>query len=72
MIKRLTIFFLMLMSIVTQAQEATPSMGDTFRSEGKIYVVIAVMAIVFLSVIVYLLMMERRLKKLEDQIKDNK
>lgn len=73
MIKKLVILFLMLASFYTQAQEATtPAMADNFRQEGKIYVVIAVMAIIFLSIIVYLLMIERRLKKLEEEINNKK
>lgn len=74
MIKKLVLFFLVFVSLVSNAQEtmAEPSMADTFRSEGKIYVVIAVMATVFLAVLVYLIMIERRLKKLEEDIKNKK
>lgn len=73
MIKKLGILLLLLISVSSEAQEATaPTMADNFRQEGKIYVVIAVMAIVFLSVIVYLLMIEKRLKRLEDQINTKK
>ncbi len=71
MIKRLSILFFMVVSFCAQAQEITePTMADNFRQEGKIYVVIAVMAIVFLSVVVYLLMLERKLKKLEEEFKN--
>ena len=73
MIKKGSIFFLMLVSFFAQAQEAvTPTMADNFRQEGKIYVVITVLAIVFISVVVYLLMIERRLKKLEEEINNKK
>lgn len=46
-----------------------PQMADVFRSEGKIYVVIAVLAIVFLSLIVYLIYIDHKLKKLETKVK---
>jgi CcmD family protein len=45
------------------AQPAT--MADTFRSSGKIYVVIAIIAIIFTGLAIYLFSMDRRLKKLE-------
>lgn len=41
-------------------------MADLFRSEGKIYVVIAVLGIVFFGLAAYLIWMDRRLKKLEE------
>ncbi len=42
-------------------------MADTMRSSGKIYVVIATIAIVFVGLAVFLFAIERRVKKLEDQ-----
>jgi hypothetical protein len=50
-----------------EAVNSNPQMADTFRSEGKIYVVITVMAMVFLACVAYLIIIERRLKKLEDK-----
>ena len=49
------------------AQEATvePQMADTFRSEGKIYVVIAVISIIFMCLIGYLVYIDIKLRKLE-------
>lgn len=46
---------------------AGPEMADTFRSEGKIYVVIAVLAIVFTCIIGYLIYIDVKLKKLENK-----
>ena len=40
-------------------------MADLFRAEGKIYVVLAVLGIVFVGLVAYLVWMERRIKKLE-------
>jgi hypothetical protein len=65
------IYFLLslfLSCLSSSAQEA--QMADTFRSEGKIYVVISVLTIVFVSVLIILLYMERRLTKLEKEIKE--
>jgi heme/copper-type cytochrome/quinol oxidase subunit 2 len=59
-------------SLLSQAQQmglsAEPQMADTFREEGKIYVVIAVIALIFLSLIGFLIYIERKLKKMEEKI----
>lgn len=43
-------------------------MADTFRSEGKIYVLLAVVLIILLGVFVYLFRLDKKIKKLEDDI----
>jgi uncharacterized transporter YbjL len=52
-----------------RAQEITtsPDMADAFRRDGKIYVVIAVMAIIFICLIGYLVYIDIKLKKLENK-----
>ncbi|REJ82548.1 MAG: CcmD family protein [Bacteroidetes bacterium] len=40
-------------------------MADRMRSEGKIYVVVAVLSIIFIGILAYLLLIENKLKKLE-------
>lgn len=47
-----------------------PEMADALRADGKIYVVIAVLAVIFLALVVFLIVLERRLKNLEDKIKE--
>lgn len=42
-------------------------MADQFRQDGKIYVVIGVILILLIGFFVYLWMMDRRVKKLEDK-----
>ena len=41
------------------------------RSMGKMYVVVAVIAAIFLGIVVYLIRLDRKLTKLEDQIKNH-
>jgi CcmD family protein len=54
-------------------QEAhQPVMADAFYKEGKVYVVVVVLAIVLLGMIVYLFSMDRKLKKLEEELKNKK
>ncbi|MEK9829866.1 MAG: CcmD family protein [Flavobacteriia bacterium] len=52
-------------SLFLQAPPA--EMADLFRSEGKIYVVLAVLGILFVGLAAYLIWMDRRLAKLEKQ-----
>ncbi|WP_338811896.1 CcmD family protein [Bernardetia sp. Wsw4-3y2] len=44
------------------------SMADTFRADGKIYVVVAVLATIFAGIVVFLVVTESKLKKLEDLV----
>ena len=53
------------LSGTAQTMNAEPAMADTFRSDGKIYVVIAVLSIIFLCIISYLVYLDIKLKKLE-------
>jgi len=52
-----------------EAVTEAPKMADAFRSEGKIYVVIAVLAIIFICLITYLIYIDLKLKKLETRNK---
>lgn len=47
------------------AQENKIEMADELRNSGKIYVVVAVMLLLFLSFITYLFTIDKRLKKIE-------
>jgi phosphoglycerol transferase MdoB-like AlkP superfamily enzyme len=42
-------------------------MADSFRGEGKIYVVVGVMLILLIGLFVYLFSIERRVKKMEKE-----
>ncbi len=45
-------------------------MADTFRAEGKIYVVVAVVAVVLVIILFYLWTLDRKISKLEKDIKN--
>jgi hypothetical protein len=69
MIKRILSLLLLFVSAVAGAQESNaPQMADTFRQEGKIYVVITVISIVFIALLLFLVFIERKLKRLEDKM----
>ena len=55
--------FGMVVSLFAQAEDA-----DFMRSMGKMYVVIGVLVIIFLVLIIYLIFIDRKVKKLEQQI----
>ena len=42
-------------------------MADALRSSGKIYVVVAIVAIIFTGLAIYLFTIDRRLKKIEKE-----
>ncbi len=67
--KKLTFLLILLLSFVTVFAQTDSSveMADTFRSSGKIYVVIATIAIVFVGLAIYLFAIDRRLKKIEKE-----
>lgn len=60
---------LMALSLSANAQSDVP-MADGLRSEGKIYVVVAIILIVLTGLFVYLFLMDRKVKKLEDLLAD--
>jgi len=59
------ILFLLTFTTVFAQQNTNIEMADALRSSGKIYVVIATIAIVFIGLAIYLFAIDRRLKKLE-------
>jgi len=54
----------------TDTHVAAVPMADNFRQEGKIYVVITVMTMVFVGILAYLVVLERKVKKLEDRLNE--
>lgn len=49
--------------------QSQPEMADAFYAEGKIYVVIAVLAIVLAGIAVYLFALDRKLTAIEKEMK---
>jgi hypothetical protein len=66
--KRLLLsFFSVLLSIISFAQDEKIAMADTMRKEGKIYVVVAVILTIFAGIIIYLIRLDRKISKIENQ-----
>lgn len=53
-----------LLSAVAKSEEI--AMADTMRSNGKIYVVVAVLGVILLGLILYLISIDKKVKKLEE------
>ena len=57
----------LLMTDVAIAQPATTPMADLMRSEGRIYVVIAVMLTILGGLLLYLVRLDRKISRLEKE-----
>jgi hypothetical protein len=62
--KIVLLFSLLLLRLFAAAQEKV-EMADNLRSNGKIYVVVAVIVTIFAGIILYLIRLDRKLTKLE-------
>lgn len=61
----------LLVNIVLSAvSESVQSSGDFMRETGKIYVVYAVLSIIFVGIILFLMRLERKINKLEKRIEN--
>jgi len=52
--------------MISPAIAQNVEMADIMRSNGKIYVVVAVIAIIFIGLMVYLYRIDKRVNKLEE------
>lgn len=68
--KLVSLFFLLFVFLVAIAQggdmgNEQPEMADALRSNGKIYVVVAVVVTILLGLFIYLFRLDRKISKLE-------
>ena len=64
-------FFLLVLMQFISIFSASADNADFMRSIGKIYVVVGVMLLLFLGITLYLILIDRRLTKFENQIKSD-
>ena len=69
-IKTISLFFCLLSANFTSLNAQT-AQGDFMQSIGKVYVVVAVIVTVFIGIVFFLVYLDRKLTKLENQINDN-
>ncbi|WP_266367168.1 CcmD family protein [Tellurirhabdus rosea] len=73
MFRTLVVFFALLLSSLTvfaQGASADVEMADRLRADGKIWVVVAVIAATFFGIIFYLTRLDSKISKLEKEIKN--
>ncbi len=61
-----TLIFILLATNICSAQT---EMADAMRANGKIYVVVAVLATIFAGIFAYLIVLDRKITKAEKLIK---
>ena len=73
MSKYFFVLLLMIFSATLSAQNDAPvEMADVFYREGKIYLVIAIVSIVFGGMAIYLFWLDRKISRLEKKINEQR
>jgi CcmD family protein len=72
--KKNTLITFMLLFVITPVWLiAQPiEMADTLRSEGKIYVVVAILLVIFAGLIGYLFLLDRKITRIEKKLPSKK
>ncbi len=67
--KKILVLALLLLGYINvfAQKNDTAEMANTFRSSGKIYVVVATVCVIFIGLAIYLFSIDRRLKKIEKE-----
>jgi hypothetical protein len=53
------------LTLITHAQDDKVDMADTMRSNGRIYVVVAVVVLILLGLLLYLVRLDRKITRIE-------
>ena len=70
-IKKITFLLaLLLVSFMGSAQDKKVEMADLMRSNGRIYVVVAVVLTILTGLILYVFRLDRKISKLEKETKE--
>jgi hypothetical protein len=64
-----TLLPLLMITLLVEAQQGTAktTVGETMRSNGRIYVVVAVMLTILIGLILYLVRLDRKISKIEKE-----
>lgn len=64
-----SVLAVMLLTTFVQAQEpvSKSGFGETMRSSGRIYVVVAVMLTILIGLVLYLVRLDRKISKIEKE-----
>jgi hypothetical protein len=69
LIKNILVFTFLLVAKLANGQ-AEVEMADGMRAEGKIYVVVGIIVIILAGLVIYLFMLDRKVKKLENLLEE--
>lgn len=70
--KKFSLVTLSLLSLTLAAQAQQPEMADTMRSEGKIYVVVAILVVILGGLLGYVFALDRKATRLEKKVDELK
>lgn len=66
--KKIISFLVVLFTSFNVFAQEEVQMADQMRADGKIWVVVAVIAIVFVGIIAYLVLLDRKISKIEKSL----
>lgn len=66
-LKSVILITILFLSQAVSAQEKTVTMADTMRSNGRIYVVLAVVLTILAGLILYVFRLDRKISRLEKE-----
>ena len=66
--KKIIPFLVLLLTSLNSFAQEEVQMADQMRADGKIWVVVAVIAIVFIGIITYLVLLDRKINKIEKSL----
>ena len=67
MATKLRLLFLLLSFSGSLLAQNEIEMADAFRADGKIYVVVAILSIVFTGIVLYLIRLDRKVSRMEKE-----
>lgn len=67
-----SIFAVLLFLLPSLASAQEVEMADTMRSNGKIYVVVAIVLVIFLGMVGYLILTDRKISRIEKKLPEKK
>ena len=65
--KKAFLFFTLLVSMLSLNAQQTVEMADGMRSNGKIYVVVTVLAVILAGLFIFLINIDRKVSRLEKE-----
>ena len=71
LIRILLVFLLVSTGLRLQAQQEV-EMADKLRADGKIYVVVAIILVIFIGIVLYLFSIDRKVSRLEKRFPEKK